>query len=114
MPRQDGGHRDEEVLGEQLRPADGQKDEAYPKVSEPSTCAVGAGTASAQCSGGHHEGQQAERDVKSAEQAGRGEDGRGPRQATLPVLETVLPDLARLAPDQAPCPTLRIDPPSMK
>jgi hypothetical protein len=52
--------------------------------------------------------------VKAAEQAGCVEDGRRPRQAALPVLEAVLPDLARLAADQAPGPTLRISPPSKK
>jgi hypothetical protein len=52
--------------------------------------------------------------VEAAEQAGRGENRCGSGQAALPVLEAVLPDLVRLAADQAPCPTLRINPPSMK
>jgi len=31
VPGYDGGHRDQEVLGEQLRSADGEKDETYPE-----------------------------------------------------------------------------------
>ncbi len=51
---------------------------------------------SAASASAHHESQQPERDMKATEQAGRGEHLRGAFQASLAVLETVLPDLARL------------------
>jgi len=72
MPLQSGGDGDEEVLGEQLRSADGQKHEACSEGQRTQHVRGGLWSNLGQRPGGHDEGQQAERHVKSAQQACRG------------------------------------------
>jgi len=96
---QDGRHRDQEVLGEQLRSADRQEDESDAEGERAEHVRGVLRHHLGEGPGGHHEREQAQRHVEAAEQTGRREDGHRPGQAALTIFEAFLPDLTRLATD---------------
>ncbi len=85
-----------------------------PKVSEPSTCAVEAGMTAVSTPMLMTRASRPTVTCKPPSSPVAGKNPDRPGKSALAVLEAVLPDLARLAADQAPWPTFIISPPSMK